>query len=490
MTAATGGTPTWKPTARQKEFLSTNAFEALYGGAAGGGKSEALLMAAVRFVDNPNYRALLLRRTFPDLERSLIDRSRRLYPALFPKAQYNSGQHFWKFPSGAQIQFGHMSEDGSTKGYQGAEYSFIGFDELTHFTEPQYTFMISRARSAYGLPVFIRAATNPGGIGHEWVMRRFAPWLDPRSPVRAEVGRKLWARRSADGLDEWFPDEQPQALSRVFVPARVSDNPYLVQNDPAYVARLQALDPITRAQLLDGNWLIAPAAGLLFKAHWFDIVDVAPRSDVVSRVRYWDRAATGEDEVQRERRDADWSVGLLLSRTRDGVFFIEDVQRFRGRPREVMDRVHHTAVLDGHGVSVVLEQDPASAGKTEIEVYRQRLVGFAVLGRRPDGDKVTRAKPASSYAEARNLKLLRAPWNAPFLAELEAFPDGTHDDQVDALSGAFAVASTPVPSIRDLAHYQALMPMARGAGVEPGPRRMAPLRGLPSMGRWTPSRSD
>jgi len=264
--SSTSSDADWRPTPRQRAFLESKAYEALYGGAAGGGKSEALLAGALRWVDSPHFRGLILRRTYADLDRSLIERSRALFRAAFAGAEYNEMNRRWRFPSGAILYFGHLEHEKDKYNYQSAEFSYIAFDELTHFTETQYTYMLSRARSSKGLPIRIRAATNPGGDGHEWVMRRWSPWLDPRADaITAEPGQILHYRNAEDG-SEWCERTTPGALSRVFIPAKVTDNPHLTKNDPDYVERLRGLDRVTRAQLLDGNWLVKVGAGAALQA--------------------------------------------------------------------------------------------------------------------------------------------------------------------------------------------------------------------------------
>src|SRR5262249_45120017 len=158
-----------------------------------------------------------------------------------------------------------LERDADVNQYQSAEFQFIGFDELTHFSLKQYVYMISRARSPHGIRPRIRSATNPGGPGHEWVMKRWAPWLDPNCELHAKPGQALRYANKEDG--EEYREGGP--LSRVFIPARVTDNPHLMHGDPGYLERLGALDPVTRARLRDGNWLIRPAAGLYFKRLWF-----------------------------------------------------------------------------------------------------------------------------------------------------------------------------------------------------------------------------
>ena len=163
----------WRPQPRQAAFMRRSEDEALYGGAAGGGKSDALVIEALRQVDVPNYRALILRKTFPQL-RELIDKTMQYYKPVFPKARYNASNHCWTFPSGAKIYFGSMFRAQDKYNYQGQQFDFIGVDELTHFTWEEYSYLMSRNRpSGPGTQVYIRATANPGGIGHGWVKARF-----------------------------------------------------------------------------------------------------------------------------------------------------------------------------------------------------------------------------------------------------------------------------------------------------------------------------
>lgn len=221
----------WSPhPGAQTEFLERGEFEVLYGGAAGGGKTDCLIMEALRFVHHPQYRAVILRRTFPQLQ-EIIDRCWHFYPQI--GGVYRSTEHRWYFDSGAVINLGHMQHENDRYSYQGKEYQFIGFDELTQFLETQYLYLHSRARSSVeDLPPRIRATTNPGGAGHSWVKRRF---IDIAPPGTTYVD----------------PDT---GLSRTFIPSRVYDNPSLMEADPAYVARLKALPDIERKRLLEGDW--------------------------------------------------------------------------------------------------------------------------------------------------------------------------------------------------------------------------------------------
>lgn len=419
----------------QHAFLSCGAFEVLYGGQAGGSKTESLLLNSLRHVDKPHYRAILFRRTFPEIEKSLIHRSLEIIPLAFPKARYRSDKHYWRFPSGARLYFSHLEYEDSVLAHQSAEYQYLGFDELTHFTQKQYTYMISRARSSHGIPIRIRSATNPGGEGADWVFARWAPWLDTRPEYagpRAKPGEVLWYCTTR-GVEDYVLKGTPKSLSRVFFPARLEDTPQLYYGDPEYDTRLEGLDPVTYEQLRGGNWLARPAKGLYFKRAWIPLVDVAPAQG--QRVRWWDRAAT----EAKKGKDPDWTIGLKLCRTHDRLLWVEDVVRLRGHPHEVEETIKRTAQLDGRGVKIALAEDPGSAGKFETAYYLKALQGYTVEAYRETGDKIARAGPVSSQAKAGNLRIVQGTWNQAFLAEIEAFPEGGHDDQVDALSGAFSV---------------------------------------------------
>lgn len=230
------------PTERQAAFLAIDAAEALYGGAAGGGKTDALLMAALEYVDNPHYAALLLRRTSPELVQpdGILTRAHEWLGGT--DAVWSEKYLTYTFPSGARLRFGHMQHEVDRFAYQGGAYHFIGFDELTHFTEKQYTYLFSRMRRnvAHNIPTRMRSATNPGGIGHKWVKRRF---IDPGHP------------------------------DRPFVPARLADNPHVDQED--YQSRLERLDPTTYAQLAKGQW-IADVTGMVYQYSQDNLVDRVP----------------------------------------------------------------------------------------------------------------------------------------------------------------------------------------------------------------------
>lgn len=233
----------WTPQPRQKEFMKRKEHEALYGGAAGGGKSDCAIAEALRQVHIPHYRGLILRKTYPQLS-EMVDRSREIYSPAFPDAKYNDQKHCWSFPSGAKIYFGAMQHTKDRTNYQGKRYDFIDFDELTHFTWDEYSYLFSRNRpNGPGTRCYIRAQANPGGIGHGWVKERFITPAPPMTPIHEDV--KIV-----------FPDGKSEIRrqSRIFVPSSIFDNKILMENDPEYITRLASLPENEKRALLYGDW--------------------------------------------------------------------------------------------------------------------------------------------------------------------------------------------------------------------------------------------
>lgn len=224
-------------------MMSRPEYEGFYGGAAGGGKSDFLLAEALRQVHIGNYKGIIFRKTYPELS-ELIDRSQYMYRMAFPGAKYNNSEHVWKFQTGAKIYFGNIEHAQDKAKYQGRQFDFIGFDELTHFTWEEYSYLRSRNRPAGpGTRVYMRAAGNPGGIGHGWVKQYFVKAGTPMRPVVSNIQIV-----GPDGKLISFKK------SKIFVPSSVFDNQKLLQNDPEYVAKLGMLDEGDKNALLYGDW--------------------------------------------------------------------------------------------------------------------------------------------------------------------------------------------------------------------------------------------
>ena len=393
-------------------------------------------MAALQHVGTPGYAALLLRRSYTDLSLpgALMERAREW---LMPTdARWRHDEKTWRFPSGASVTFGYLERLGDEYRYQSSEFQFVGFDELTQFQEAQYRYLFSRLRRLRDsvIPLRMRAASNPGGPGHEWVRQRFI--------------------------------DRPDAhlTGRVFIPATLNDNPHL--DSQAYIASLMELDPLTRERLLRGDWT-ARQEGSLFRREWFPIADELPIT-INRSVRFWDLAAT----PVRARSDPDYTAGVRVDYASDGLYYVVDVQRLRGTPAEVERLVRHTAQMDGSGTQIVIEQEPGASGVNTTHNYVTRVLPeYTVRGQRASGSKVARAGPVSSQAEVGNVRLLRGPWIGAFLDELEAFPLGGHDDQVDGLSGAFMRLRglrSVGPLVHQLVGSGRIDPAANPLGLDPG----------------------
>jgi predicted phage terminase large subunit-like protein len=407
------------PTPHQAAFLLCPQREVFFGGAASGGKSSALLMAALQYVEHPEYRALLLRRTFQDLSQpgALIDRSKEWLKNT--DAKWNESRKEWTFPSGAVVKFGYMDSENDKYNYQGAEYKFVGFDELTQFTETMYRYLFSRMRrnkDQSGIPIRMRAAGNPGGIGHEWVKQRFKTDLE----------------------------EDPSLNERrIFIPAGLDDNPHVDKEE--YEEALAELDPVTRAQLRNGDWDVV-AQGNLFREDYFDgrILEHMPTGvEMIRKVRYWDLASTDEEKVREKKGDADFTASCLMGLGNDGNVYVLEMTQDRRSPMEIERLVKSKAERDAKptraSTMIYMEEEPGASGKNTIDMYaRYVLMGYPFYGDKPGSNKVERARPASSAAEGGYIYLIKGSWTKRFLAEACAFPNGIHDDMVDAFTGAFS----------------------------------------------------
>ena len=399
------------PSVKQEVFLRHPAGEVLYGGAAGGGKSAALMLGAEQFVDEPGYSALLLRRTYPQLRMpgGLIPLSQDWYQG---HAEWNQQASQWRFTGGATITFGHIQNEQDIYRYLGQEYQYIGFDELTQFTEQMYRYLFSRLRRAgrmNDVPLRMRGASNPGGIGHAWVKRRFV------DPATAE------------------PDS-------AFVKSLLHENPGLDQE--SYRSGLAKLHPVDRARLEHGDWDVTGEGVLFHRADLLGLLVPANYPVGEVQVRAWDLAATAPHEGN---RDPDYTVGLLADHDpATGVTVIRDIVRDQLDPGDVDHLMRLTAEQDGQGVMIRVEQEGGSSGKAAARHVQRNLVRYAVESVHPTGDKVVRAMPFAAACANQFVRIVEAAWTMPYIDELSQFPDGAHDDQVDTSSAAHEALTSGV----------------------------------------------
>ena len=458
--------PHW-PHPKQARFLGMHigrvdrVFEALYGGAAGGGKSDALLMAAAQYAwRHGDFSAILFRRTFTDLALPGAIMDRALEWWLPRGVRWHDQTKTFTFPSGARVTFAYLQHGHDHLRYQGAEFHLTGWDELTQFPlESQYAYVgLSRVRRRECCPIPLRtlSASNPGGPGHVWVKARFVG--DPEAGVVAP---------------------------HPYLPATIDDNPSL--DRAPYLEGLADLHPTTREQLIRGDWR-ARDPGDYFRAEWFGplldpAIDRWPDADAV-RIRWWDLAASEKPEAAR-------TAGVLMARHRRGVRAVEHCRAFRATPGKRDDLIVQTAVADGFGVVIGIEIEGGSGGPAQFETLAKRLrdLGYRVVGARPrvggpelsdrervlmvrtpvhETGKTGRADPVASCLERGyqrrgegpntgagwwgadrgklvteerdGLRLFSGPWTRDYLDEIEGFPpeSGGLCDTVDATSGAWA----------------------------------------------------
>lgn len=441
----------------QTRFHATPADIAIYGGAAGGGKSYALLMEPLRHVHNPGFGGVIFRRTSVQIrhEGSLWDTSFKLYPTF--GGQPMSQSLTWRFPSSATVSMSGMEHDKDRFEWQSAQIPYLAFDELTHFSAQAFWYMQSRSRSTCGVRPYTRAACNPDP--DSWVKKFIQWWLDgnPRSPgfgfpIKGRAGVVRWFVRIKDRMYWAFSAEELEAkfgkwnpakftgvlpISVTFIPASVYDNPRLLERNPGYLGTLMSLPDVERQQLLDGNWEVRPSAGTFFRRNKCPVVGHAPpKSEWELACRYWDRAAT---PISAENNDPDATVGVLVVKAKDGFFYIVDVQKMFEGPSDVNKAMLNMAKQDGHDVEISFMQDPGSAGVYEAQETTKWLAenGFTLVSYAPaTGDKKVRAKPSAKLWDNGLFKMVEAPWNDETFRILENFPGGKHDDEVDGLSGA------------------------------------------------------
>lgn len=536
----------WSPQdGPQTEFASCEADICIFGGGAGGGKSTGLLYEPVKWTGHPlvhGFKGILLRRTSPQLFGSggLWDESQELYracggrPRAMPYLDWTFEAASGEIGDRHRIEFGHLVREDTVYDHQGLQYAYVGFDELTHFTEHQFWYMVSRLRSTSGVKPYVRATCNPdpdsfvadliawwiGPDGYaipersgrlRWVVRRDGKneWYDTEAEAEAAVrwfvflptqmgagesatlfaeevdtSEKIEARRRAASgtptraaraatAEHWFatkaeaeafaaeyndPDIFAQAdvqpLSVTFILARLRDNAILSTKDPSYRGKLTAMGRVDRERLLGdetrgGNWSVRESAGMFFRRDDFVRAD-APPSPISRTVRAWDKGAS---EPTRQHPDPDPTRGVRVSLCEGGEIWIDALETAQVRPVDVLKRLRSTAESDGVGVAVAIWQDTGGAGKTDADLTVDALTGFVVEVRDSFGADTAGVGPVSS-GSSRAKRAFAKVW-APLVerrrvyvssrifdeiaAECDAFPEGKHDDIVDAISLAIQV---------------------------------------------------
>lgn len=434
----------------QMAFLSSRADIVIYGGAAGGGKTWAMVAEPLRHINNPNFTAAVFRRNSTQIFNpgGLWDEASKLYPHFGAKPRLVRSE--WVFPSGAYVKYGHLSEENTVLSYQGAQICLLCFDEATHFSAYQFYYMMSRNRSTCGVRPYIRATCNPDA--DSWVAQLIDWWIDEEGyPIHDRSGvirymcridnDVIFADSPGELIDKYGSDTVPKSFT--FIPSTLYDNKILMETDPGYLANLKGLAKVERERLLYGNWKIRPAAGLYFRKSWISFAEVAP-AGLKRVVRYWDLAATEKTP----ENDPDQTVGVKMGIDDDGRVYVLDMVHFFASPAGVRNQVKNIASYDGRRVWVGIPQDPAQAGKSQVFDYTKLLHGYTIKARAEGGDKELRFSPFSAQCENGNVVFIRGDWNDTLIYWLEGFPDARYKDFADACSGAYALLTETRQPIR------------------------------------------
>lgn len=379
----------------------------------------------------------------------LWDASMKLYSFVRGSRPIRSPKPYWKFKSGAKVSFRQIARDSDVYDWQGTEIPCIEFDELTHFSEFVFFYMLSRNRSMCGVKPYVRASCNPDA--DSWLAGFISWWIDQETgyPIPERSGKIRWMIRRdetvhwADTKEELWEqfdlqteEEKQEPKSVAFVSSTIYDNQALLKTDPGYLANLKALSIVERERLLYGNWRIKAAKGLFFpRSALPELLETVP-NDVIRWVRGWDLAATDTDEGG----DPAYTASVLLGKRRNGRYVIADATNHRIKAEKVRTMVKQCAVSDKSKykrVRIRLSQDPGQAGKEQAESYIKMLAGFNVTAVKESGDKQSRAEPFAAQWQAGNVDVVAGPWTEALLGQYESFPESKFKDMVDAGSNAF-----------------------------------------------------
>ena len=424
----------------QTAFHQSSADIVIYGGAASGGKSWSLCIEALRHIDNPEHKAVIFRRTSPMLRAagSIYHLAKELYLPL--GAKLNDTQMKFTFPSGASITFSHMQTDAHRLAWQGTEISYLGFDEATHFSEIQCTYLLSRLRNMSIKP-YARLTCNPDSTS--FIKSWIRPYLDSAGQFAdvTKCGLNSYIGFNDKGVSISSSRDTDHTLSLTFIPASISDNQILTSNDPSYVNKLKALPLVERKQLLEGDWNTSYSAGEVFRRAWFKPYNQPPITGAFTLA--FDLAGT---VASAKNRDPDWSAATLIQRNGFNTIVHKSwkVRKCGGEVYQWMQQVAQESkqIAGMNLLQAFVEQEPGSASKREVEVIQEKLSTLVkITGIPSTGSKVVRARDCSAAAEQGKIFMCPGSWNEDMLVELESFPGGNHDDMVDSLTLAYNQAS-------------------------------------------------
>ena len=417
-----------EPQDTQRLFLEATEDIVIYGGAAGGGKTFATLLDAAQHVTTPGYNAAIFRRTYAQITnpKSVLDESRGLYYQINGALTLSPMQ--WRFPSGATISLRHLQHAKDIYTYQGAQICKIYFEELTHFTEEQFWYLLSRNRSTCGIPCQFKATTNPDA--DSWVARLLSWWIgDDGFPIPERCERTRWFIRengvimwgdSREELEDGRGDVQPKSVR--FIPAKLSDNAILSRLDPAYRSNLMAQSRVERSRLLDGNWKTKSDGGII-RYDWLQTYRAAPAFERI--IQSWDTAATNT------KTSAYW--GCTTWGLYQGKHYLIDAywdrHQYASGYKAVVAQAHkwrpNRVLIENKSTGITLLQD----------LPRDSAFPFPVVSIQPHKDKLARLDGESPWFESGRVLLpADARWRSDIEMMLVGFPNVEVLDVVDSVT--------------------------------------------------------
>ena len=435
-----------------RKFLNCKSDYIIFGGGAGSGKSHQALMLMLKYKDDPNFRGVFIRETSTQLSQAggLFQEAQAMWGKWFGAKFKTHPQMTATFPSGAQVQFKVCGADRDINNFDGGQFSAVIFDEAQNHTDTQIRYLESRIRSKAKGPHQLIATCNPRRDSH--LMPFVNAYLDQVTgipiPELSGIERyygtyagTLVIGETKEELEEKYPGIKPQTYT--FISATVRDNPAMKILNPGYVARLENLKRVERERLLLGSWFAKEESSGYFKREWVTMVDHPP-AKVTARLRGMDLASSLASEAN---SNPDWTASVLMSRTAEGRYTVEHVERYRSLPDGVLKNIVKTAKMDyefyGDHVPVVLPKDAGAGGATAHTFFVRHLSERCVIVRTDvqsgHSGKLQRFLPFAALAEAGLVDVVRnVEWNEMYFNELEDFNNtrNVKDDMFDSTSSA------------------------------------------------------